>query len=95
MTWREFVALCPDAYIGTEHMVELEPQAGIVGKTTIPPTFGLTPALRRHRLAVLRPDEDDPRMQDVIEFVPATPLEYLSRWLACNEVFGVMFGSWP
>lgn len=70
-------------------MVELDAQAGIVGKTTIPPAFGLVPELRRHSLAVLRPDVGDaPRERDAIEFVPATPLEYLSRWLASNEVFG-------
>jgi hypothetical protein len=88
VSWAEFLALCPDATIGTEHMVELDARAGIVGKTTIPPAFGLVPELRRHSLAVLRPDTDSPREREGIEFVPAAPLEYLSRWLASNEVFG-------
>lgn len=88
VSWEEFLALCPDATLGTEHMVELDVHAGLVGKTTMPPAFGLIPELRRHSLAVLRPDADMPRTRDAIEFVPATPLEYLSRWLASNEVFG-------
>lgn len=87
-SWEEFLALCPDATLGTEHMVELDAQVGLVGKTTIPPAFGLVPELRRHPLAVLRPDTDASREREAIEFVPATPLEYLSRWLAGNEVFG-------
>jgi hypothetical protein len=69
-------------------MVELDARAGLVAKTTIPPGFGLVPELHRHSLAVLRPDTDAPRQGDAIEFVPATPLEYLARWLACNDVFG-------
>lgn len=70
-------------------MVELDARAGLVGKTTVPPGFGLVPYLLRHSLAVLRPDADAPRKADAIEFVKATPLEYLARWRACNEVFGV------
>jgi hypothetical protein len=88
VSWQEFLAHCTDAMIGTEHMVELDARAGLVGKTTVPPAFGLVPELRRHSLAVLRPDARAPRQMDAIEFVPATPLEYLARWLASNEVFG-------
>jgi hypothetical protein len=47
----------------------------------------LVPELRRHPLAVLRPDADGPREREVIEFVPATPLEYLDRLIASNECF--------
>lgn len=79
VSWRQFLALCPDATIGTEHMVELDARAGLVGKTTIPPAFGLMPELRRHSLAVLRSAVGAPRERMAIEFVPATPLEYLSR----------------
>lgn len=39
-------------------MVELDARAGLVGKTTIPPAFGLVPELRRHPLAVLRSDAE-------------------------------------
>lgn len=88
VSWAEFLVLCADATVGTEHMVELDARTGMVGKTTIPPAFGLVPELRRHALAILRCEEDALRERDVIEFVPATPLEYLSRWCACNEVFG-------
>jgi hypothetical protein len=88
VSWAGFLALCPDAIVGTEHMVELDPRAGLVGKTTIPPAFGLVPEVRSHSLAVLRQDEGAPCQREVIEFVPATPLEYLARWLASNEVFG-------
>lgn len=69
-------------------MVELDARAGLVGKPTIPPAFGLVPELRRHSLAVLRLDADAPHEREAIEFVPATPLEYLSRWLASNEILG-------
>ena len=88
VSWEEFLALCTDATVGTEHMVELDAQVGLVGKTTIPPAFGLVPELCRHPLAVLRPDTDALLEQEAIEFVPATPLEYLTRWLASNEIFG-------
>lgn len=87
-TWEEFLAHCPEAMIGTEHMVEQEEHTGIVGKTTIPPAFGLIPELVRLPLAVLQPDSSKPRFREAIEFVHATPLEYLTRWRACNEVFG-------
>jgi len=88
MTWPEFLALCPEARIGTEHVVELDAQAGIVGKTTIPPAFGLIPDVRKIPLAVLQPDSGQSLFREAIEFVKATPLEYLSRWIASNDVFG-------
>lgn len=69
-------------------MVDLDAVAGLVGKTTVPPSFGLIPELRRHPVVVLQPDAERPREREAIEFVPATPLEYLARWHACNEVFG-------
>lgn len=59
--------------------MELDTRAGLVGKTTIPPAFGLVPEVRRHPLAVLRPDAEGPREREAIELVHATPLEYLSR----------------
>jgi hypothetical protein len=74
--------------VGTEHMVELDTQSGLIGKTTIPPAFGLIPVLRRHPEVVLRPDSAAPCDREFIEFSPATPLEYLARWIASNEVFG-------
>lgn len=53
VSWGEFLLLCMDAKIGTEHMVELDTHTGLVGKTTLPPGFGLVPAVRQHSLAVL------------------------------------------
>lgn len=69
-------------------MVDLDAVAGLVGKTTVPPSFGLIPELRLHPVVDLRPDAEHPRERGAIEFVPATPLEYLARWHYCNEVFG-------
>jgi len=69
-------------------MVELEAATGTVGKTTKPPAFGLIPEVVRLPVAVLPPDSVGPRFRQAIEFVNATPLEYLARWIACNEVFG-------
>lgn len=43
VSWAKFLALCSDPIVGTEHMVELDTRAGLVGKTTIPPAFGLVP----------------------------------------------------
>jgi hypothetical protein len=67
-------------------MVDLDAHSGLVGKTTIPPAFGLIPRVRQQPVAVLR--AGGPAFSEAIEFVSATPLEYLSRWLASNEVFG-------
>lgn len=87
-SWAEFNALCDEPTLGTEHMVELDERSGLVGKTTIPPAFGLIPQVKSHPLAVLNPDSNAPRERSAIEFLPATPIEYLSRWTACNECFG-------
>ena len=69
-------------------MVDLDTHAGLVGKTTVPPAFGLIPEVVRLTLAVLQPEPDPIRFRESIEFVNATPLEYLARWLASNDVFG-------
>ncbi len=37
---------------------------------------------------MLRLDAEGPREREVIEFVHATPLEYLFRWFASNDFFG-------
>lgn len=57
-------------------------------KLTIPPNFGLTPKVLHHPVVNLRDDPALPKTRPSIEFVPATPLEYLERWIAANEVFG-------
>lgn len=86
LSWEEFLADCPEATIGTEHMVELDTQTGLVGKTTIPPAFGLMPKVRAHQTTMLR--DEVTQVRESIEFVSATPLEYLTRWIASNDVFG-------
>ena len=69
-------------------MVELDEHAALVGKTTVPPAFGLIPEVIRLPLVILRPETDQPLFREAIELVRATPLEYLARWIACNDVFG-------
>lgn len=58
-----------------------------VGKTTVPPKFGLIPAVISKPQVNLRADPALPAFKEQIEFIPATPLEYLERWIAANEVF--------
>jgi hypothetical protein len=72
-------------HLGTEHAVEFSEGRGTVGKLTRPPKFGLIPELVTHSVPNLR---GEPGIRQAIEFLPATPLEYLDRWIAANEVFG-------
>jgi hypothetical protein len=72
----------------SEHFVEFDEQANRWSKVTIPPHFGLTPALVSTPSANLRADPSAPSFKTQIEFVPATPLEYLDRCLNANDVFG-------
>lgn len=53
-------------------------------KITIPPKFGLIPQVMTHLVPNLR---GEPGSKKAIEFGPATPLKYLDRWIAVNEVF--------
>lgn len=84
-TWEELRDSEADLWIGSEHFVELSPQDERYHKVTIPPAFGLVPMVREF-VEPLRFGEWDVRR--AIEFVPATPLEYLSRWQMANELFG-------
>ncbi|MFO1440198.1 MAG: hypothetical protein U1F81_17890 [Verrucomicrobiaceae bacterium] len=54
-------------------------------KITVPPKFGLMPKVLTHAVPNLR---GEPGTRKAIEFVHATPLEYLDRWIAANDVFG-------
>lgn len=74
--------------LGTEHAVELSIASQLVGKTTIPPAFGLVPQVISLPRVDLRAEPGVVLTREVIEFLNATPLEYLARWLANNEVFG-------
>lgn len=69
-------------------MVELDPQSGLVAKTTQPPGFGLIPSLRKLPIVESLRSPTPNAFKQVIEFFPATPLEYLARWSASNDVFG-------
>lgn len=86
--WADFYARADDPYIGTEHLVELSGDEHRVFKITAPPKFGLTPKVLHHLIVNLRDDPAVPKTRPSIEFLPATPLEYLARWIAANEVFG-------
>ena len=56
-------------------------------KITVPPKFGLIPAVISVPQANLRNDPTIPPLRKETGIVHATPLEYLERWLAANEVF--------
>ncbi len=98
--WQEFLAGEPDLWIGTEHVVDLSESEKRYRKTTIPPAFGLVPKVLEIPQVNLRDDPRVPATRKAIEFVHATPLEYLERWAASNEVFGddvrlVSVIGWP
>ncbi|WP_395751580.1 hypothetical protein [Prosthecobacter sp.] len=56
-------------------------------KITVPPKFGLIPAIGSSPRANLRDDPTLPAFKEQIEFIHATPLEYQERWIAANDVF--------
>jgi len=86
--WAEFRSINTDLHYGTEHVVESDEVGERMAKITIPPNFGLTPKVLHHPVINLRDDPTLPKTRPFIEFLPATPLEYLERWMAANEVFG-------
>ena len=75
-----------EGFRGSEHLVELDAPNRRAIKITIPPAFGLVPRLKELPVVDLRSEQAATRT--VIEFFPATPLEYLERWQAANDVFG-------
>jgi len=72
---------------GAEHFVDFEETRSRVVKVTIPPGFGLVPCVTAPPRANIRNSPRIPSFREQIEFIPATPLEYLDRWLLANEVF--------
>lgn len=54
-------------------MIEFDDEIGRVVEVTVPPN--------------LRDDPAIPAFRQQIEFIHATPLEYLERWIAASEVF--------
>lgn len=69
-------------------MVEFDPEERRYRKTTIPPAFGLIPQVVTLPVVDLRADPDKQPSRRAVEFLHATPIEYLERWRASNEVFG-------
>ncbi len=67
--------------------MEFDDEAGRVVKITVPPKFGLIPSVISVLQANLRDDPAIPPFRQEIGFIHATPLEYLERWMAANEVF--------
>lgn len=86
-TWEQWKAEDPDVKYGTEHIFEFVPESGLVHKTTIPGKFGLMPQAVRH--PVINPGRaaGPVGFRMTLETRPATPLEYLERWLEANAVF--------
>lgn len=68
-------------------MIEFDDEIGRVVKVTVPPKFGLISAVISTARVNLRDDPAIPAFRQQIEFIHATPLEYLERWMAANEVF--------
>ena len=70
---------------GSEHAVAYHDRNSLI-KITLPNGgFGLIPKVTRHRKVDLRSDIES--FYEQIEFLDATPLEYLDRWILCNELF--------
>ncbi|TDU81530.1 hypothetical protein EI77_00840 [Prosthecobacter fusiformis] len=87
VTWDRFKHDNSDLHYGTEHVVESTESGDWVAKITILPAFGLAPRLIAHPNVNLRDDPTVPSYRQAIEFLPATPIEYLQRWIAAKEVF--------
>ena len=73
--------------MGSEHVVEFDSMTSRVIKITIPKGFGLTPKLLQVKQAHADLRSEIKATRPSIEFVPGTPLEYLSRWQVCNKLF--------
>lgn len=85
--WSDFRHENADLHYGTEHVVESNESGDWMAKITIPPAFGLVPRLVSHPNVNLRNDPSVAAFRHTIEFLPATPLEYIERWIAANAVF--------
>lgn len=68
--------------------MEFDDEAGRVIKITVPPKFGLIPDVISVPQVNLRDDPAIPPFRNETGIVHATPVEYLERWRAANEVFG-------
>ncbi|MGJ8632990.1 MAG: hypothetical protein ACSHX7_03655, partial [Luteolibacter sp.] len=70
-SWAEFSNLDVAFRQGSEHVVEFHTKAGLVGKTTIPPAFGLTPFLNQIKTVSADPTLPS-SCREAIEFRSAT-----------------------
>lgn len=86
--WDAFCRQNPDLHYGTEHAVESDAGGSLMVKITKPPGFGLIPTHVLHRIPNLRGEKSTPDFRSAIEFQAASPLAYLNRWSAANEIFG-------
>jgi len=87
-TWREFLRTPKrgEGFVcGTEHGVDYDPDSQLVVKITKPPGFGLFP--RVVSVPRYKGGEVGWKREPSVEFVAATPIEYLERWIRANEVF--------
>lgn len=73
--------------VGSEHLVDFSDSEHRVVKVTVPKGFGLAPALISKANPLYELHEGEEKEKKSIEFVHATPLEYLTRWSACNQLF--------
>lgn len=64
--------------VGSEHLVELDTNQHRVVKITIPKGFGLAPDLIRKPNPLYGLHDNEAEYRESIEFVHATPLEYLT-----------------
>ena len=88
-TWSDFQEYESNGMaFGTEHVVDWSAEISRVVKLTIPPGFGLTAKVVERPAVNLRNDPALPATHCGVELVKATPLEYLERWIAANDVFG-------
>ena len=74
-TWQKLRQEEQGLWIGSEHLVEFFPQERRYHKITVPPAFGLTPALLSIPVANLHADPAAQSFRRAIEFIHATPLE--------------------
>jgi len=88
LSFSEAISEIEDPLVGSEHIVEFSVTSDRVSKITVPPAYGFAPVINRVRNANLRDDPSIPAFRESIEFIGATPCEYLRRWIQSNEVFG-------
>ena len=82
-----FSSIRSTEFVGSEHLVDFSTEQHRVVKITVPKGFGLAPALISKPNPLYGLHENEDQHKKSVEFVHATPLEYLTRWSACNQLF--------